>query len=66
MNDRKHKVTWNWIVDARDSKDAASTALEVLKDPESGAAVFTVEDLTTFKVETVKLDIKVENEYLDE
>ena len=60
MNEKLYHVTWEIQVNANDHIDAATTALEVLRDPESDAKFFKVKVDGT--EDTVLVNLKAQDE----
>lgn len=59
MENKEYRVTWEIDLWARSPKDAAQTALDIMRDPESTATVFNVTNAQGY---TVSVDLVWEAE----
>lgn len=56
MNDKLYTVHWEIQIHAQNEVDAATSALEVLRDPESLSSVFTVTEFESNESTSVDLN----------
>jgi hypothetical protein len=59
---RKYSCTWTIQVDGESPREAAEAALEIMRDPESTATVFEVNDFPKIFLNSVMVDLGVAEE----